>query len=154
MAQDEKLRNIRAMMTEAANEVFSAKSEAHKAEAEAKFAKLNDDLDARFSELEKAIATKGYGHREETNEKRKDFSKGFQEFVRKGQYPSELLAKSDGYVRFDGATAGNLLLPAEISSEINRKLLEISPVMQVVDVKNVSSSTFDQPVQTDNADIS
>lgn len=152
MAQDEKLRNIRAMMTDAANEVFSAKSESHKAEANAKFAKLNDDLDARFAELEKAIATKGYGNREEKNEKRADFTKGFAEYIRKGHYPSELMAKADGYVRFDGATAGNLLMPAEISSEINRKLLEISPVMQVVDVKNISSAIFDQPVQTGNAD--
>lgn len=152
MAQDEKLRNIRAMMTEAANEVFSAKSESHKAEANARFAKLNDDLDARFAELEKAVATKSYGNREEKNEKRADFTKGFSEYIRKGQYPGELLAKADGYVRFDGATAGNLLMPAEISSEINRKLLEISPVMQVVDVKNITSAIFDQPVQTGNAD--
>lgn len=140
------------MMTEAANEVFSAKSESHKAEANARFAKLNDDLDARFAELEKAVATKSYGNREEKNEKRADFTKGFSEYIRKGQYPGELLAKADGYVRFDGATAGNLLMPAEISSEINRKLLEISPVMQVVDVKNITSAIFDQPVQTGNAD--
>ena len=152
MAQDEKLRNIRAMMTEAANDAIKAKSVSEKAEHDARFTKLNDDLDARFGELEKAVAHKGYGNREETNEKRKDFAKGFTEFVRKGAYPQDLMAKSDGYVRFDGATAGNLLLPAEISSEINRQLLEISPVMQVVDVKNISSSTFDQPVQTANAD--
>jgi HK97 family phage major capsid protein len=151
MAQDEKLRNIRAMMTEAAQDVVNAKSEAHKAEADARFLKLNDDLDARFGELEKAIATKGYGNRDETNEQRKNFSKGFAEFTRKGVYPQDLLAKSDGYVRFDGATAGNLLMPAEISSEINRKIVEISPVLQVVDVKNIGSSTFDQPVQTANA---
>jgi len=150
MAQDEKLRNIRAMMTEAAQDVVNAKSEAHKAEADARFLKLNDDLDARFAELERAIATKGYGNREEKSENRQLFKKGFSEFVRKGEYPKDLHTKADGYVRFDAATAGNLLAPAEIASEINRKILEISPVMQVVDVQNIGSAKLDVPVQTGN----
>lgn len=148
---DDKLRNIRAMMSDVASEAVKSSDESRKAELDTRFQKLNDDFDKRFGDLQKAIAQSAKGGNP-GNEKLDAFKKGFQEYIRKGHFPADIVAKADGYVRFDGATAGNLLMPDEISSYINRKLLEISPVLQVVDVQNITSPVFDQPVQTDNLD--
>lgn len=52
--------------------------------------------------------------------------------------------KSDNLVRFDVSAAGALLLPAEMSSDINKQIVEISPVLQVAKVVNTSNPSYKQ----------
>lgn len=53
-------------------------------------------------------------------------------------------AKSDNLVRFDVSAAGALLMPAEMSSDINKQIVEISPVLQVAKVVNTSNPSYKQ----------
>ncbi len=52
--------------------------------------------------------------------------------------------KSDNLVRFDVSAAGALLMPAEMSSDINKQIVEISPVLQVAKVVNTSNPSYKQ----------
>jgi len=52
--------------------------------------------------------------------------------------------KSDNLVRFDVSAAGALLMPAEMSADINKQIVEISPVLQVAKVVNTSSPSYKQ----------
>jgi len=52
--------------------------------------------------------------------------------------------KSDNLVRFDVSAAGALLLPAEMSSDINKQIVEISPVLQVAKVVSTSNPSYKQ----------
>lgn len=58
--------------------------------------------------------------------------------------------KSDNLVRFDLAAAGALLLPAEMSADINRQVVEISPVLQVAKVINTSAPIYRQAQRNDS----
>ena len=53
-------------------------------------------------------------------------------------------SKSDNLVRFDVSAAGALLMPAEMSSDINKQIVEISPVLQVAKVVNTSNPSYKQ----------
>lgn len=55
--------------------------------------------------------------------------------------------KSDNLVRFDLAQAGALLLPAEMSTNINKQIVEISPVLQVANVVNTSAPSYKQALR-------
>lgn len=52
--------------------------------------------------------------------------------------------KSDNLVRFDVSAAGALLMPAEMSADINKQIVEISPVLQVAKVVNTSAPSYKQ----------
>jgi len=52
--------------------------------------------------------------------------------------------KSDNLVRFDITGAGALLMPAEMSTDINKQIVEISPVMQVAKVVDTSAPSYKQ----------
>lgn len=58
--------------------------------------------------------------------------------------------KADNLVRFDLAQAGALLLPAEMSANINRQIVEISPVLQVANVVNTSAPSYKQTLRNDS----
>jgi HK97 family phage major capsid protein len=58
--------------------------------------------------------------------------------------------KADNLVRFDLAQAGALLLPAEMSANINRQIVEISPVLQVANVVNTSAPSYKQALRNDS----
>jgi HK97 family phage major capsid protein len=71
----------------------------------------------------------------------KDFKVGA---MRNGEF------KSENLVRFDLAAAGALLLPAEMSTDINRQVVEISPVLQVAKVINTSAPVYRQAQRNDS----
>lgn len=52
--------------------------------------------------------------------------------------------KSSNLVRFDITGAGALLMPEELSTDINKQIVEISPVMQVAKVVSTDAPTFRQ----------
>jgi HK97 family phage major capsid protein len=58
--------------------------------------------------------------------------------------------KSDNLVRFDLAAAGALLLPAEMSTDINRQVVEVSPVLQVAKVINTTAPVYRQAQRNDS----
>jgi HK97 family phage major capsid protein len=62
--------------------------------------------------------------------------------------------KSDNLVRFDLAAAGALLLPAEMSADINRQVVEVSPVLQVAKVINTSAPVYRQAQRNDSLSAS
>lgn len=58
--------------------------------------------------------------------------------------------KSDNLVRFDLAAAGALLLPAEMSTDINRQVVEVSPVLQVAKVIDTNAPVYRQAQRNDS----
>ena len=52
--------------------------------------------------------------------------------------------KSSNLVRFDITGAGALLMPEELSADINKQIVEISPVMQVAKVVSTDAPVFRQ----------
>lgn len=55
--------------------------------------------------------------------------------------------KSDNLVRFDFAAAGALLLPAEMSADINRQVVEFSPVIAVARVVDINGPSYKQALR-------
>lgn len=66
--------------------------------------------------------------------------------VKEGYHPS--LSKSDNMVRFDFESAGALLLPAQISDEIIKDFVEMSPVMELARVTPTNRSEYKRRVRT------
>lgn len=67
--------------------------------------------------------------------------------VKSGYHPS--LAKSDNMVRFDFESAGALLLPAQISDDIIKDFVEISPILQLARVTTTNRSEYKRRVRTE-----
>lgn len=66
--------------------------------------------------------------------------------VKAGYHPS--LGKSDNMVRFDFESAGALLLPAQISDDIIKDFVEISPILQLARVTTTNRSEYKRRVRT------
>lgn len=62
--------------------------------------------------------------------------------------------KSDNLVRFDLAAAGALLLPAQMSDDINKQIVEISPVLQVARVVETSAPSYKQAKRNESLSAS
>jgi HK97 family phage major capsid protein len=55
--------------------------------------------------------------------------------------------KSDNLVRFDYSAAGALLLPAQMSDDINKQVVEFSPVIQVARVIDINAPSYKQALR-------
>jgi len=128
---------------------------------EKQIAKVNDRLDAlELSQKSAAMPAKSQGRGEDTKnfvEAAKLFAKGgitaveakFGKDAKVGAIRNGE-TKSDNLVRFDLAAAGALLLPAEMSQDINRQVVEISPVLQVAKVINTNAPVYRQAQRNDS----
>lgn len=128
---------------------------------EEQIAKVNERLDAlELSQKSAAMPAKSEGRGEDTKnfvEAAKLFAKGgvtaveakFGKDAKVGAIRNGE-TKSDNLVRFDLAAAGALLLPAEMSQDINRQVVEISPVLQVAKVINTNAPVYRQAQRNDS----
>lgn len=115
-------------------------------------AKINERMDA--IELD----VKSFGKQDPPKEVKdaelvKDFKNMVNMFVKgdrhelkkletKSGYHPILSTKSDNHVRFDFASAGALLLPAQISEEIIRNAVEATPILQLARVTTTDRSEY------------
>ena len=114
--------------------------------------RIND----RFDVLEFEVKRAGRPAQESAGHETKDFLKAVRLFSKGGMaaVQAEMKdakvtragkeGKSDNLVRFDVSAAGALLMPAEMSNDINKQIVEISPVMQVAKVVSTSAPSFKQ----------
>ena len=114
--------------------------------------KINERLDA----IELGLKSVKTPETKTTSEDRENFKKAFRLFAKGGLGSLESMrdvkvgrrvsgeTKSDNLVRFDLAAAGALLLPAEMSSDINKQIVEFSPVLQVAKVVETSAPSYKQ----------
>ena len=120
-------------------------------------AKINERMDA--IELEVKSVPKPQATREEkSSEVKEQFKSAFKSFakgdrqslqnveVKNGYHPS--LQKSDNLVRFDFAAAGALLLPAQISADILRDVVESTPILSLARVTPTDRSEYKRRVRT------
>jgi HK97 family phage major capsid protein len=125
--------------------------ESGNAEMEAKWQARFDELEFGMKKVsEKSEPTEGA----ETKlfiESAMKFGQGVVDSEMKGaKVTSSHGMKADNLVRFDLAQAGALLLPAEMSANINRQIVEISPVLQVANVVNTSAPSYKQALRNDS----
>ena len=119
--------------------------------------KINERMDA--IELEVKSVPKPQASREEkSSEVKEQFVHAFKSFakgdrqalqnveVKSGYHPS--LQKSDNLVRFDFAAAGALLLPAQISADIIRNVVESTPILSLARVTTTDRSEYKRRVRT------
>jgi HK97 family phage major capsid protein len=117
-------------------------------EAEAKW-------QAKFDELEFQVKNRPASQEESVGAEKKSFLDAVSKFA-SGRIDEEMKSakvtstygkKSDNLVRFDLAQAGALLLPAEMSQNINRQIVEISPVLQLANVVNTANPSYKQALR-------
>jgi HK97 family phage major capsid protein len=117
-------------------------------EAEAKW-------QAKFDELEFQVKNRPASQEESAGAEKKSFLDAVSKFA-SGRIDEEMKSakvtstygkKSDNLVRFDLAQAGALLLPAEMSQNINRQIVEISPVLQLANVVNTANPSYKQALR-------
>jgi HK97 family phage major capsid protein len=123
--------------------------ETQNVEAEAKW-------QAKFDELEFQVkSSKAVPKTDEGEQEKKTFLDAVSKFasgtidqeMKQAKVTSTYGKKSDNLVRFDLAQAGALLLPAEMSQNINRQIVEISPVLQLANVVNTANPSFKQALR-------
>jgi len=68
-------------------------------------------------------------------------------WIKNGVMTDEMARKSDGYVRFENP-GSSLLLQPQMAAEINRQVLEMSPVLEACDVQSIAGPSLVIPVQT------
>lgn len=120
-----------------------------------------DKINERMDEIELAVHKSGAPSQtkeQKSSEIREQFKEAAFKFarndrnsisqmeVKQGYHPS--LTKSDNMVRFDFASAGALLLPAEISEEIIKDFVEFTPVLQIARVTTTNRSEYKRRVRT------
>lgn len=117
-------------------------------EAEAKW-------QSKFDELEFQVKNRPASQEESVGAEKKSFLDAVAKFA-SGRIDEEMKSakvtstygkKSDNLVRFDLAQAGALLLPAEMSQNINRQIVEISPVLQLANVVNTANPSYKQALR-------
>lgn len=74
--------------------------------------------------------------------------KALQEFAIRGE--NGLSVETKGYLRTDLDTAGGFLLPTEMSNELEKNIVEISPVRAVARIRRTSSRSLIVPLRTVN----
>jgi HK97 family phage major capsid protein len=123
-------------------------------------AKVNERLDSLELNIKSASKpSKSEGRGEDTKtfiEATKLFAKGGTPAV-EAKYKDAKVGvmrngevKSDNLVRFDLAAAGALLLPYELSNDINRQVVEVSPVLQVARVIDTNAPVYRQSQRNDS----
>ena len=120
--------------------------------------KINERLDA----IELGLKSVKTPETKNNSEDRANFKKAFGLFAKGGLGSVESMRdvkvgrrvsgeiKSDNLVRFDLAAAGALLLPAEMSTDINKQIVEFSPVLQVAKVVETSAPSYKQAQRNDS----
>ena len=120
--------------------------------------KINERLDA----IELGLKSVKTPETKTNSEDRANFKKAFGLFAKGGLGSVESMRdvkvgrrvageiKSDNLVRFDLAAAGALLLPAEMSTDINKQIVEFSPVLQVAKVVETSAPSYKQAQRNDS----
>jgi HK97 family phage major capsid protein len=150
--KDSAVRAFREIALKAVDE----KTNAIKAEYSVALEKASKDLDKRIEDLSLLVskgAHKDVDENVELRAKRKSQADNFKAIIKglkHNMINEDLVRKSDAYVRFDAESAGNLLMAPELSREINRKLIEISPVLSVVNVVNIGGPKLSDINQTSN----
>jgi HK97 family phage major capsid protein len=120
-------------------------------------AKINERMDAIEMEV-KSVPKPQATREEKSSEVKEQFKSAFKSFakgdrqalqnveVKNGYHPS--LQKSDNLVRFDFAAAGALLLPAQISADIIRNVVEATPILSLARVTSTDRSEYKRRVRT------
>ncbi len=113
--------------------------------------KANNALQSQIDDLKAAAASRKADARFAANEDRmarkSALNPMLKSWIKSGNVAADLLTKTDNYVRFE-APGASLLLQPTMAAEINRQVLEISPVLQVCNVQDVSGPSLVVPVQT------
>jgi HK97 family phage major capsid protein len=120
-------------------------------------AKINERMDAIELEV-KNVPKPQMSREDKASEVKEQFNSAFRSFakgdrqslqnveVKSGYHPS--LKKSDNLVRFDFAAAGALLMPAEISADILRDVVESTPILSLARVTSTDRSEYKRRVRT------
>lgn len=131
------------------------KVEGMNAELKSQYDKINERMDAIEFEMKSRPATTSAEGLD--NEIISDFKGAFHEFangnrqqlaqkeVKSSMYPQ---TKSNTMVRFDFASAGALLAPDQLSTEIIKDVVEYTPVMQLVRVTQTNRSNYRRTART------
>lgn len=135
----EKLDNIEKTFTELEKTNQKIIADSKKAEDEAK------EFKDKIETLEKKLCRmpSGAGGVSQTPE-----GKAFEKLVKKGN--EYLSIEEKAYLRTDVGPDGGFLVPAEMSTEIIKKITEVSPMRQIARIKQTSSKSYLQPVRTSN----
>jgi HK97 family phage major capsid protein len=117
-------------------------------------AKANNDIDSKLDAMRLDIAKQKAEERlntvTEAKARKNAVNPVLRGFLKNTPVDSALMTKASEHVRFDAASAGVLLAQPEMANEINRLILDITPVLQVVDVQDIGVAKLDVPVQTSN----
>lgn len=121
-----------------------------------KFEKINDKLDSIELEVKKsAVSNTPEAKNTEVLSQFKDsfrsFAKGDRQELKSmeakaGYHPT--LRKSENHVRFDFGSAGALLLPAQISEDIIRNVVESTPILGLARVTTTDRSEYKRRKRT------
>lgn len=110
--------------------------------------KKNQLLEEQISDLEKAVSRAGSQRFESKAYKQTPEYKSLVQFCR--SEPHALADEVKSFLRTDVDTAGGFLVPPEMSNELERNIIEISPMRQVCRVKRTNSRVYTQPLRTTN----
>ncbi len=114
--------------------------------------KINDRLDNIENEV-KTIGKRPLDNETKNDEIVTQFKESFVSFAKgqrhelknmelKSGYHPVLKTKSDNHVRFDFASSGALLLPAQISEDIIRNVVEATPILELARVTTTDRSEY------------
>jgi HK97 family phage major capsid protein len=120
--------------------------------------KINERMDdielkvAKVAEREPSVETKNNEIVDQFKQSFVSFAKGNRHELKnietKSGYHPLLQTKSDNHVRFDFASAGALLLPAQISEDIIRNVVEATPILQLARVTTTDRSEYKRRKRT------
>lgn len=160
---DPKMDSARRLLTEIAHKAVDEKTGTIKAEYDSAVQKVNADIDLiidrKMADFKLEQAKKEQEHRFNgiVNHKRIAQKEDFGNLIKTLALSSKGMAhvtpehwtKANEYVRFDASQVGGLLTQ-EITRDINRKVVEITPILQYVKVRNTASASITESVQTTN----
>lgn len=105
--------------------------------------KKNEEDTTRLDTLEKAAARVGRTEGAEITEEAKSFAKMINQAGTKSHTPEELK-----YLRTDKLEDGGGLVPDKMLPEIQKQIIEVSPIKRISRVLNLNSKTVTVPVRT------
>lgn len=118
-------------------------------EAVAKINERMDSIEFQVNTLGKSAQSPEQKNNEVVNQFKDSFvsfAKGERQALRsletKSGYHPSIEGKSDNHVRFDFASAGALLLPAQISEDIIRNVVEATPILGLARVTTTDRSEY------------
>lgn len=159
MNQDQILKELESTAGEIKNYVENVKGQLE-IKSEDSFRNINDRMDHLEGMLE--ASQKSAPPDLSENEHAETFKEAFKMFVKgegyrhgvkeavqvKSGYHNHIETKSDNLVRFDFAASGALLMPAAISAEIIKDVIEYTPVMGLARITRTNRSDYKRRVRT------